>query len=384
MEFDERMGKCASGVRVCKAPSTRVTSERGAHKKGARSRARLHSILGPAALTRRLLPLLPRFELGQFLKTAKRTRPTKLLAVPTMLTAINKAAMERPIHFDDLDYCVSGGAPLPFDVRVDFVKVTDDTVLVPVTIQIKNKDITFTEKDGISRGTVNILGRVTTLTGRIAQTFEDTVQVDVPKDLLPRKIENASVYWKALPLRSGRYKIDIVVKDVGSGEGRLGTWTNGILVPNMSEDKGLVSSTLILADQMEKVPSRNVGAGDFVLGTTKVRPRVQSADGKPATFKRSQNVNLWMQVYNLSVDQTTKKNSATIEYEIVNAATQKPVVQTKESSAQLGNTGDQMTLEKTMSLASLEPGLYQVTIKVSDLVSKQSLPPTVAKFTVEQ
>ena len=73
--------------------------------------------------------LLPRFELGQFLKTVKRTRPTKLLAVPTMLTAINKAAATRPIHFEALDYCVSGGAPLPFDVRQEFERLTGARVV---------------------------------------------------------------------------------------------------------------------------------------------------------------------------------------------------------------------------------------------------------------
>jgi len=73
--------------------------------------------------------LLPRFEIGQFLKTAKRTRPTKLLAVPTMLTAINKAAADRPVHFDTLDYCVSGGAPLPFDVRHEFERLTGARVV---------------------------------------------------------------------------------------------------------------------------------------------------------------------------------------------------------------------------------------------------------------
>ena len=68
--------------------------------------------------------LLPRFELKQFLKTAKRTKPTKLLAVPTMLTAINKAAAEHPVHFDGLEFTVSGGAPLPFDVRNQFEALT--------------------------------------------------------------------------------------------------------------------------------------------------------------------------------------------------------------------------------------------------------------------
>src|SRR6185436_796067 len=104
------------------------------------------------------------------------------------------AKLNRPpaVKFKDLEEVVSHKIRynlMPFDVRLDFVKVTEDTVLVPVTIQLKNKDITFTEKDGVARGTVNIFGRVSTLTGRVAQTFEDTVQVDVPSSLLAKTVE---------------------------------------------------------------------------------------------------------------------------------------------------------------------------------------------------
>jgi hypothetical protein len=291
------------------------------------------------------------------------------------------------VKFKDLEEVVSTKIRynlMPFDVRVDFVKVTEDTVLVPITIQIKNKDVTFVEKEGVSHGVVNIFGRITTLTGRIAQTFEDTVSIDVPKDLLANAVLKSSVYWKALPLRTGRYRVDVVVKDVGNGEGRLGTWRTGIQVPNMGEDRGLVASTLILADKMEKVPTRDVGTGSFVLGTTKVRPRVSPADGKPTTFKQTEKVNFWMQVYNLGVDQKTNKSSATIEYEIVNTATNKAVVQTTENSSDMGNTGDQITVEKSLSLASVPPGVYQLNIKVNDNISKQTITPMPsAKFAVE-
>ena len=66
------------------------------------------------------------------------------------------------------------GPIFPFDVRTDFVKVTSSTVLVPITLQIKNRDITFVTKDGVAKGVVNILGKVTTLTHKTVQTFEDT------------------------------------------------------------------------------------------------------------------------------------------------------------------------------------------------------------------
>jgi hypothetical protein len=269
---------------------------------------------------------------------------------------------------------------LPFDVRVDFVRVTSDTVLVPIAVQIKKKDITYVNKDGIERGTLNIYGRVTTLTGKIAQTFEDTIQDDVPPELLPKTLENASLYSKSLPLRSGRYRLDIVVKDLNGD--RVGTWSRGIMVPDYSDDKGLSSSTLILADLMEKVPSKQVGIGNFVIGSTKVRPRLDGADGTPAKFNRNQKLNFWMQVYNLGVNEQNKKPSAQIEYDIVNAATKKEIVHTTETTDQLGNAGDQVTLEKSMPLASLDPGVYQLTIKVNDNISKQSIAPT-AKFVVQ-
>ncbi|HEX7961001.1 MAG TPA: GWxTD domain-containing protein [Terriglobales bacterium] len=270
---------------------------------------------------------------------------------------------------------------MPFDVRADFVKVTSDTVLVPFTVQIKKKDITFKEKEGVQRGTVNILGRITTLTGKIAQTFEDTVQVDVPSELLAKTVEQPSVYWKAVPLRPGRYRVDIVTKDVNGD--RVGTWSRGIMVPDLSDDKGLSSSTLILADQMEKVPSKQIGEGNFVIGNTKLKyPRVDAADGKPASFKRNQRLNFWMQVYNLGIDDKTKKSSATVEYDIVNSTTKKSVVQTTESTDQMGNVGDQMTLEKSVPLASLEPGTYELTIKVNDKVANQKISPQ-ARFVVE-
>jgi len=294
------------------------------------------------------------------------------------------AKLNKPpaVKFKDLEEVVSHKISvnlMPFDVRSDFVKVTGDTVLVPVTIQVKNRDITFQNKEGVQRGTVNIFGRVTTLTGRIAQTFEDTVQVDVPAELLPKTAENSSLYWKALPLRPGRYRFDIVVKDVNGD--RVGTWSHAVQVPDFSDDR-LSSSSLILADQMEPVPSKNVGTGSFVIGTTKVRPRVAPADGKPASFKRNQKLNFWMQVYNLSVDEKTHKPSATFEYDVVNAASNKTVIHTVESTDQMGNVGDQVTLEKSLSAANLQPGTYRIQIKVNDNISKQTVDPT-ATFAVE-
>jgi GWxTD domain-containing protein len=288
------------------------------------------------------------------------------------------------VKFTDLEEAVNSKVilnPMPFDVHVDFVKVTSDTALVPITIQMKNRDITFVNKDGVQRGTANIFARLTTLTGKIVQTFEDTVQVDVPAELLPRTAENSEVYYKALPLRPGRYKLNVAVKDVNGD--RKGVWSRSIIVPEYSDDK-LSNSSLIVADQMEPVPTKAIGTGNFVIGTMKVRPRVAPADGKPAVFKRDRDakLNFWMQVYNLGMDEKTHKPSATIEYDVTNVATNKSIVQQVESTDTMGNVGDQLTLQKSIASANLQPGVYRIQIKINDKISKQTVDPS-AVFAVE-
>jgi GWxTD domain-containing protein len=263
------------------------------------------------------------------------------------------------------------GPPFLFDVRTDYVKVTNDTILVPVTLQIRNSDITFTNKDGVAMGTVNILGRVSNLNHKPIQTFEDTVSVQVPSELLARKRNDLSVYWKSLPLRPGLYKVDIVIKDVNNPD-HIGRWQRSLNVPRYDDDR-LASSSLILAGSMDRVPSRDIGAGNFVIGDTHIVPRVPSGISAPVTFHRGQNLNFWMQVYNLGIDEKSKQNGATIEYQILDMATNKAILQTQELTSKTNPNSDQITIEKSLPLASLTPGKYQVSIKVNDGVTKQQI-----------
>ena len=299
------------------------------------------------------------------------------------------AKLEAPpvIKFKDLElesfmssHKILNGPYFPFEVRTDFVKVTDDTVLVPVTIQIKNRDITFNNKDGVATGQVHIIGRVSTITGRVVQSFEDTVEVEVPSELLAKTLDNRRLYWKALPLRPGRYRIDIGVKDVNNPD-HLGIWARAVDVPRYDDDK-LSASSLILADRMELVPSKEIGAGNFVIGNTKLLPAVTANPTIPASFQRTQKLNFWMQVYNLGIDEKSKQNSATIQYQIIDLASDKAILDMQEDSKKLGASSDQVTLERSVPLANLQPGKYQIRIKVNDSVSNQVIAQS-APFTVE-
>jgi len=299
------------------------------------------------------------------------------------------AKLEAPpvIKFKDLqlesfmsNHKLMNGPFFPFDVRTDYVKVTEDTVLVPITLQIKNRDITFNTKDGVATGEVHIIGRVSTITDKIVQSFEDTVEVEVPSELLAKTLDNKRLYWKSLPLRPGRYRVDIGIKDVNNPD-HLGVWAQAINVPKYDDDK-LSASSLILANRMELVPSKEIGAGNFVIGNTKLLPAVTSNPTIPVSFQRSQKLNFWMQVYNLGIDEKSKQNSAMIQYQIIDLGSNKAVLDMQEDSKKLSASSDQVTLERSVPLANLQPGKYQINIKVNDSVSNQVIAQS-APFTVE-
>jgi len=293
-----------------------------------------------------------------------------------------------PIKFSDLDAALDAfssthklmsGPPFPFDVRTDFVKVTDSMDLVPITIQLRNRDITFVTKDGVSKGVVNILGKVTTIMHKTVQTFEDSVEIEEPSELLEKSLDHRSLYWKSLPLQPGLYRLDIAIKDVNNPD-HIGIYGRALDVPTYEDDK-IGASSLILADEMNTVSSRQIGSGNFIISNMFIRPRVATGLTATVSFNRSQALNFWMQFYNLGIDDATKSNSATVTYEITDASGT-VILQKQLESKDLDAHSDQLTVDRSMSIAGLEPGKYKVTVTINDAISKQEIAQS-APFVVE-
>ncbi len=271
------------------------------------------------------------------------------------------------------------GPVLPFDVRTDYVKVTDNMDMIPITIQIHNRDLTFVTKDGVSKAVVNIEGRVSTIMHKTVQSFEDTVEVSEPSELLQKALDRESLYWKALPVPPGLYRLDIAIKDANNPD-HIGIYGRSLDAPIYADEK-LGTSSLILADQMRTVSSQQIGSGNFIISNMFVRPRVANSPATPVTFKRGQDLNFWMQFYNLGIDEATKSNSATVTYQIADASGN-VILQNQLTSKDLGPHSDQLTVDKTLPIAGLSPGKYKVTIKVNDAITKQEVAQS-APFIVE-
>jgi len=281
------------------------------------------------------------------------------------------------VKYKDLEEAVSSSIrynALPFKVKTDFVKVTDSTVLAMVALQFERKDLQFQQKDDIAKATVNIFGRITSIAGRTVTTFEDPVVVEVPAAMLGKAIGGVNVYSKTIPLAPGMYRLTLVCKDIVAGA--MTTYPMALNVPHFDEEK-LGQSSLILADMIEKVPTNSIGTGQFVVGDTKVRPRIND------TFDRKEKLGIYTQLYNFGPDEKTKKPNGTIEYELVKNGVEKPIFDYSEQVATLpGASAQQVTVEKLLPLESLEPGQYTLKLKVVDNNRNQTLTPT-ASFTIK-
>ena len=279
------------------------------------------------------------------------------------------------IKFKDLEAIVTTKLSynlLPFKFRTDYVRVTEDSVLTPITILLQNKDLAFQEQQGIHRAMVHVYGKITGVTGRVAPggVFEDTISQDIPDALFKQQLEGGSIHQKIVPLRPGLYKLDLVLKDINSGN--VGTISQRLQVPRFPDDK-LQLSSLILADIVENLPPSQIGSGSFILGGNKVRPNVSD------DFRHDRNLNLWFQVYNLKLDEATRKPSATVELLITKNG--REVKREVEQASELSNAAAQMTLAKTLPLKDFDPGEYSVQVKVTDNLTKDVIA-SAEKFTV--
>jgi hypothetical protein len=194
------------------------------------------------------------------------------------------------------------------------------------------------------------------------QTFEDSVMKDYPDSLFQMAVKQMSIYQKSLPLRPGLYRLDLVVKDVQSGN--VGAVNTRLAVPRYDEEK-LEASSLILADQIEHVPAKQVGTGQFVLGSSKVRPRLD------ADFTTADKLGIYLQVYNLKPDEKTHKSSAAFTYTVRKGDQQ--VMQFKETSEDMKQTGDQVTIERLLPLATLAPGKYTLEVSATDKLAQATI-----------
>jgi GWxTD domain-containing protein len=246
---------------------------------------------------------------------------------------------------------------LPMQVGIGYLRVTGSSVLANIAVRFEARDLKFDRQSG--KSTVTLFGRVSTMERRPVTTFERPLETDATA------AQQGAVYAQSVPLAPGRYRLDIIVRDAISG--RIATYQAALDVPHFDEGK-LASSSLILADTVERLPVNSLPGAMFNIGNSTVRPRPGNR------FMNDEKLGIYLQLYNFRPDATAGKVSGSIEYEIDNTGTNEKVMDFSEEAGSIANaSASQVTIEKFVSLKTFQPGNYTLKVTATDRIGNQTV-----------
>ena len=286
--------------------------------------------------------------------------------------------VQRPpkIKFEDLKSVVTTNITynaLAFDVRTHYLRLSENKVLVPITIEISNAELEFKKEKEFNRAKINVYGIVTGLTNKVHAEWEDVIEREFLDIYFDQAKEKTSTYQRIVSLPPGqRYKVDLVLKDVNSK--RVGFINLGISVPKYG-DPGLQSSTIILASNITGAPANATTLEQYVIGDMRVVPKVK------AEYLPSQNLVSYMQIYGMEIDQTTQNPSLEVEFVVKKNGKVLETVENSSVNSDQFYYGQRVVLVGKIPIGSLSPGEYQLEIRVLDKISNNRLT-TTTDFTV--
>lgn len=258
---------------------------------------------------------------------------------------------------------------IDFDTQINYFRLGDNRVMAVLTVQTDNREITFTNSGGLQTARMNIFGWVTSVANRRVGKFEDAVSTTATPEELSSARMRKSAYARAFILNSGRYKVDVLVRDVQSGA--TGWRHVGFQVPEFPPDR-LSASSLVLAAKLENM-EHGAAITPFTIGTMKVIPNLTGV------FRRNDPLGVYLQVYNAAIDQTTLRPAADAEYVLLKDG--KEISKQLEDWRQINDAGQRLTLSRLIDTRSLAPGEYQIQVRIHDHITNQIITPS-ATFTI--
>lgn len=247
---------------------------------------------------------------------------------------------------------------LPCQVRRDYFKLNDAQILVPITIQVQNKDLEFKREAGGQVARLAVYGVITSLTNQVVREFEDEIVTSFRTENLEDGLKKQSMYQKIIPLNGNmRYKLDLVLKDLSSGN--VGVIQQPIIPPSSSREN-LSASSLILSNVVQPLKAGATSEEMFVLGDVKILPKMDKR------FTRQMPLGVYFQVYNAALDQTTLAPSVRVLFTLFKDGQPLKMATDESGESTQFASARRLVFVKQLSLADLQPGNYEIRVEVTD------------------
>lgn len=291
-----------------------------------------------------------RAQKGYFASDLKRAKDKELAQAPQqrLLTEIAK-----PLPASDIGVSASA----------DFLEVGTDSEQVSLQALIDGTDLNYSEENGRLLLELDMAAVVYDRTGKPVKTLTETIR----GSLSPQEADEAKRmgfhYSKRIALKPGLYNIRLGLREVGTD--RIGTAATWLEVPNLSSGKLTLSSILLTTDSAKSASPGLVGSvrASAALGVASYR------SGSPILY--------YLLIYNAKGESDLR-----MHWEIAEAG--KVIHQTEwqpVASRLIGRDKKGIEIGGQLAL-TLQPGIYELRITVSDSKSGQTAQRTVA-FAIE-
>jgi cytochrome c5 len=292
---------------------------------------------------------------------------------PQSLAPAAQVAAAPEVKDDDLG--VSPTVPLssgrlPFKVQANYVRVTSEQVRTLIAIQFMNRDLAFLDEGGGKKARAHITGVLYRIDNRRLPGFSQDVSLEFPANTFAANLDQPTLFQESRYLTPGKYKIHITVEDQNSHN--IGEQDYALDVPRIP-DQLLQASSMILAYSITDLPSRMLGTDMFALGEKRVKPNPSYV------FRTNESLNVWQEIYGMTVDKATGKPSAT--FELLIPGNEQEIRKLTSYFTELRGTDQRMIYTNSIPLGDFPPGQYNVQLRVTDNIAKSVLA-TTSRFSV--
>ena len=246
------------------------------------------------------------------------------------------------------DYYPAAGVPL--QLALTYLNTPGNGLVLTSSIQIAGSGVSYGNER--KPATIRLAGVVLNDKGKVATSFKNEIEVNPPQ---PGVVDGGIFYTHHSPLSPGIYQVRVAARDEKSS--RVGSAMQWLVVPDLS--KGVLTSSSVLLDGQVL---------DNPTGTDSA-PKIQLSVNH--TFARKSRLSYWLFVYNAKRDGNGLPH-LTIQTTILRGG--QPVLTSQ--GRRVDNSGpdaDRIPFGEQVTLNTLAPGKYDLTVTIRDSVAGTSV-----------
>jgi len=265
---------------------------------------------------------------------------------------------------------------LPIAVEVDYFRMEKTKYFVPISVKIPGSTLAFKNKGAKEATELDFIAQVFDDRNRSAATVRDTIPLKLAGDVAGQVAHKNIQYDTGVTLTPGKYRLRFVARE--NGEGKVGTYETKFVVPDVSAEKTLRVSSMVLSNQRDSIDSQVGGVKNSkkILATN---PLI--ADGKKLVpnvtkvFRVNQNMLAYVEVYDPTIPDFMPENfrRAGVTASLALYKDDKKVFESSPVRANRLSDSRPGTLPVwlNMSMAKIPPGTYDAQVNLIDEFGKK-------------